>query len=54
MNVMCVVTKDKKIDFFDRFFGEKLVFGGAGKDFRVEKSSAKKSVKNRGKSPIFR
>ena len=41
------ITKDKKIDFFGRFFG------GAGKDFRVEKSFAKKSVKNREKSPIF-
>ena len=46
-------------DFFGRFFGEKSVFGGAGKDFRVEKSSAKKSekiidfsAKNR-KNPIF-
>ena len=38
--------KDKKIDFFGRFFDEKSVFDGAGKDFRVEKSSAKKSVKN--------
>ena len=45
---------DKKIDFFGRFFGEKSVFGGGGKDFRVEKSSAKKSEKNRQKSPIFR
>ena len=47
-------TKDKKIVFFGRFFGEKSVFGGGGKDFRVEKSSAKKSEKNRQKSPIFR
>ena len=46
--------KDKKIDFFGRFFAEKSVFGGDGKDFRVEKSSAKKSAKNRQKSPIFR
>ena len=52
-------SKDKKIDFFSRFFSEKSVFGGAGKDFRVEKSSAKKSgkiayfsAKNR-KNPIF-
>ena len=42
-----VMLKDKKIDFFSRFFDEKSVFGGAGKDFRVEKSFAKKSVKNR-------
>ena len=49
-----ISSKDKKIDFFGRFFGEKSVFGGAGKDFRVEKSSAKKSVKNREKSSIFR
>ena len=49
-----VESKDKKIDFFGRFFGEKSVFGGGGKDFRVEKSSAKKSEKNRQKSPIFR
>ena len=42
--------KDKKIDFFGRFFGEKSVFDGAGKDFRVEKSSTKKSVKKSGKS----
>ena len=48
-----VETKDKKIDFFGRFFGEKSVFGGVGKDFRVEKSSAKKLVKNREKSDIF-
>ena len=41
--------KDKKIDCFDRFFGEKSVFGGAGKDFQVEKSFAKKSVKKSGK-----
>ena len=34
------MLKDKKIDFFGRFFGFD------GKDFRVEKSSAKKSVKN--------
>ena len=58
-----VVPKDKKIVFFGRFFGEKSVFGGAGKDFWVEKSSAKKigkksekiadfSAKNR-KNPIF-
>ena len=51
---MGVRSNDKKIDFFGRFFCEKSVFGGAGKDFRVEKSSAKKSVKNREKSPIFR
>ena len=38
---------DKKIGFFGRFFGEKSVFGGAGKDFRVEKSEVKKSEKNR-------
>ena len=38
---------DKKIGFFDRFFDEKSVFGGAGKDFRVEKSEGKKSAKNR-------
>ena len=47
------VSKDKKIDFFGRFFAEKSVFGGGGKDFQVEKSSAKKSEKNRQKSPIF-
>ena len=53
--VYCVLEpRTKKNDFFSRFFGEKSVFGGAGKDFRVEKSSAKKSVKNRQKSPIFR
>ena len=45
------MTKDKKIDFFGRFFGEKSVFGAVGKEFRVEKSSAKKIVE---KSPIFR
>ena len=38
---------DKRIVFFNRFFGEKLVFGGVGKDFRVEKSEVKKSEKNR-------
>ena len=48
------MIKDKKIDFFGRFFGEKSIFGGGGKDFWVEKSSAKKSEKNRQKSPIFR
>ena len=53
-NMTLVISKDKKIDFFGRFFGEKSVFGGGGKDFRVEKSSAKKSEKNRQKSPIFR
>ena len=37
------ISKDKKIDFFGRFFGEKSVFGGAGKDFQVEKSSTKKN-----------
>ena len=37
---------DKKIVFFGRFFGEKSVFGGAGKDFRMEKSEVKKSEKN--------
>ena len=42
-----VLTMDKKIGFFNRFFGEKSVFGGAGKDFRVEKSEVKKSAKNR-------
>ena len=31
-----VMLKDKKIDFFSRFFDEKSVFGGAGKDFWVE------------------
>ena len=40
-------NKDKKIAFFGRFFGKKSVFNGAGKDFRVEKSSTKKSWKNR-------
>ena len=40
-----LVSKDKKIDFFGQFFGEKSIFGGAGKDFRVEKSFAKKSGK---------
>ena len=39
------ITKDKKNRFFRPIFGEKSVFGGAGKDFRVEKSSAKKSRK---------
>ena len=38
---------DKKIADFVRFFGEKLDFGGAGKDFGMEKSEVKKSVKNR-------
>ena len=38
---------DKKIGFFNQFFGEKSVFSSAGKDFRVEKSEVKKSVKNR-------
>ena len=51
--LLIVQPKDKKIDFFGRFFGEKSVFGGGGKDFRVEKSSAKKSEKNRQKLPIF-
>ena len=57
--IYLVTSKDKKIDFFGRFFGEKSIFGGAGKDFRVEKLSAKKlgkiadfSAKNR-KNPIF-
>ena len=49
-----MIIKDKKIDFFGRFFDEKSVFGGDGKDFLVEKSFAKKSAKNRQKSPIFR
>ena len=40
-------TMDKKIVFFGRFFEEKSVFGGVGKDFRVEKSKVKKSEKNR-------
>ena len=38
---------DQKIIFLGRFFGEKLVFGGVGKDFRVEKSEVKKLEKNR-------
>ena len=39
---------DKKIVDFDRFFGEKSDFGGAGKDIGMEKSEKKKkSVKNR-------
>ena len=53
------ITKDKKNQFFRSIFGEKLVFGGAGKDFRVEKLSAKNSgkivnflAKNR-KYPMF-
>ena len=37
--------KDKKIGKNLRFFGEKSFFGGAGKDFRMEKSFAKKSEK---------
>ena len=51
-----VIPMDKKIVFFGRFFGEKSVFGGTGKDFRVEKSEVKKSEKNRyisDKIPIF-
>ena len=54
-----LMSKDKKIGKNRRFFGEKSFFGGAGKDFRVEKSFAKKSekiadfsTKNR-KIPIF-
>ena len=47
------ISKDKKIDFFGRFFGEKSVFGGGGKDFRVEKSSAKKSEKKSAKIADF-
>ena len=42
-----IKTKDKKIADFDRFFGEKSDFGGAGKDFGMEKSGVKKSEKNR-------
>ena len=49
-----IMIKDKKIGKSRRFFGEISFFGGAGKDFRVEKSFAKKSEKNRNKSPIFR
>ena len=47
-------TKDEKIAFFDQIFDEKSVFGGAGKDFGMEKSAVKKSWKNWEKSPIFR
>ena len=36
---------DKKIVFLGRFFSEKSVFGGAGKDFWVVKSEVKKSEK---------
>ena len=43
-NGCLVAHKDKNIDFLGRFFGKKSVFGGAGKDFRVEKSSTKNSV----------
>ena len=40
--------KDKKIDFFGRFFGEKSVFGGGGKDLGGKifcKKIGKKSAK---------
>ena len=49
---MC--TRDKKIAEIDRFFREISDFGGAGKDFGVEKSDGKKSRKNWDKSVIFR
>ena len=44
-----VGIRDKKIAEIGRFFGEKLDFGGPGKDFAVEKSGKKISKK----SPIF-
>ena len=47
-------TRDKKIAEIGRFFGEISDFGGAGKDFGVEKSDGKKSGENRDKSAIFR
>ena len=36
-------SMDKKIADFVRFFGEKSDFGGAEKDFGMEKSEIKKS-----------
>ena len=45
--------RDKKIAEISRFFGEISDFGGAGKDFGVEKSDGKKSSKNQDKSVIF-
>ena len=42
-----VLTMDKKIADFGRFFGEISDFGGAGKDIEMEKSEIKKSAKNR-------
>ena len=47
------IIRDKKIAEIGRFFGEISDFGGAGKDFVVEKSDGKKSGKNRDKSVIF-
>ena len=50
------MTKDKKIVFFGRFFGEKSVFGWVGNDFGKEKSEVKKSEKITDfskKKPIF-
>ena len=45
--VVTIVHKEVKIDFFDRFFGEKSVFGWVGNEFGKEKSEIKKSEKNR-------
>ena len=46
--------RTKKSEKIVDFSAKNRFFGGAGKDFRVEKSFAKKSEKNRKKSPIFR
>ena len=43
----CSSRQGQKIADFDRFFVEKSDFGGAGKDFGIEKSGVKKSEKNR-------
>ena len=50
----CYVTfKDKKIGKNRRFFGEKLVFGGAGKDFFGWKNRLQKNRKKIGKNRRF-
>ena len=42
-----ILSMEQKIADFGRFFGEKSDFGGAGKDFGMEKSGVKKLEKNR-------
>ena len=47
MSIWYGICMEQKIVDFDRFFGEKSDFGGAEKDFWMEKSGVKKSEKNR-------